>query len=39
MDLGGGFTVGAEAIFWITDYLDVQRGRADRFSLFATYGF
>jgi len=39
VDFGGGFTVGAEAIFWATDYLNVESGRANRYSLFVTYSF
>jgi hypothetical protein len=39
VDFGGGFTIGAEAIFWATDYLTVETGRANRYSLFVTYSF
>lgn len=38
-DFGGGFTVGAEAIFWATDYLNLESGRANRYSCFVTYSF
>ncbi len=38
-DFGGGFAIGAEAIFWSTEYLDVRGGRANRYSLFVTYSF
>jgi hypothetical protein len=38
-DFGGGVTIGAEAIFWATDYLNVESGRANRYSLFVTYSF
>jgi hypothetical protein len=39
LDFGGGVAVGAEAIFWATDYLGLQTGRANRYSLFVTYAF
>jgi len=39
VDFGGGFTVGGEAIFWATDYLNIESGRANRYSLFVTYSF
>lgn len=39
IDLGGGFTVGLEAIFWETSYLGVDDGRANRYSFFAAYSF
>jgi hypothetical protein len=39
VDFGGGFAIGAEAIFWATDYLAVETGRANRYSLFVTYSF
>jgi hypothetical protein len=38
-DFGGGFAIGAEAIFWATDYLNVMSGRANRYSLFVTFSF
>jgi hypothetical protein len=38
-DFGGGFMIGAEAIFWATDYLNVMSGRANRYSLFVTFSF
>ena len=38
-DFGGGFTMGAEAIFWATEYLNVEAGRANRYSIFVTYSF
>jgi hypothetical protein len=38
-DFGGGFTIGAEAIFWTTDYKALESGRANRYSLFVTYSF
>ena len=38
-DFGGGFAIGAEAIFWATDYLTVESGRANRYSLFVTFAF
>lgn len=38
-DFGGGFVVGAEAIFWTTDYLGLMSGRANRYSLFVTFSF
>ena len=39
VDFGGGFAIGAEAIFWATDYLNVETGRANRYSLFVTWSF
>ncbi len=39
VDFGGGFAIGAEAIFWTTDYLTLETGRANRYSLFVTYSF
>ena len=39
VDFGGGFAIGAEAIFWTTDYLNVETGRANRYSLFVMYSF
>jgi hypothetical protein len=39
VDFGGGITVGAEAIFWATDYVNLETGRANRYSLFMTYAF
>lgn len=38
-DFGGGFVIGAEAIFWATDYLNVESGRANRYSLFVAFSF
>jgi hypothetical protein len=38
-EFGGGFAVGAEAIFWSTEYLNVETGRANRYSLLVTYSF
>jgi len=38
-DFGGGFAIGAEAIFWATDYFNLESGRANRYSLFVTYAF
>jgi len=38
-DFGGGVTIGAEAIFWATDYFAQESGRANRYSLFVTYSF
>jgi hypothetical protein len=39
LDFGGGVAIGAEAIFWATDYFNLQTGRANRYSLFVTYAF
>lgn len=39
VDFGGGFSVGAEAIFWATDYLAQETGRANRYSLFVAWAF
>ncbi len=39
VDFGGGITMGAEAIFWATDYVNLETGRANRYSLFITYSF
>jgi hypothetical protein len=39
VDFGGGITMGAEAIFWATDYVNLDTGRANRYSLFFTYSF
>ncbi|MBI3855123.1 MAG: hypothetical protein HY293_05475 [Planctomycetes bacterium] len=38
-DFGGGLTMGAEAIFWTTDYKGILSGRANRYSIFFTYSF
>ena len=39
VDLGGGFTFGLEWIQWRTNYLNVDEGRADRFTWFAGLAF
>jgi hypothetical protein len=39
VDLGGGFTFGVEWIQFRTDYLNVDEGRADRFTWFVGFAF